>query len=303
MRAVNERLPTFIAIGPPRTGTTWLHGVLYHRACLPDGIKETRFFDMFYSRGPQWYMAHFRNQDGGRPVGEISPTYFRSAEARERIARDLPNCKIVCTLRDPVTRAYSQYRQIQTLGLTRGSFEHEIRTNDRLVEFTRYGFHLRAWYERFGRERVGVFFYDDLEANPQSFADAVCRFIGVEPLLLTPEIARFLDRNEVNRAAPSRLLARSANRLRSWLRLHHGRRASNLLERYGVWRFCSSGGPQFEPLAPELEMRLREHFLAQVEEVEQLTGRDLSHWKPSAARAAPARRRARLSGGGERSSG
>ena len=51
------RLPRFLLVGPPRTGTTWLHGVLYHRACLPERTKETHFFDMFYHKGLDWYRA------------------------------------------------------------------------------------------------------------------------------------------------------------------------------------------------------------------------------------------------------
>ena len=104
------RLPDFLVVGPPRTGTTWLHGVLYHRACLPERTKETHFFDMFYSKGIDWYRAYFRRCADEAIAGEVTPTYFSLAHVRERIARDLPGCKIVCTLRDPVARAWSWYR-------------------------------------------------------------------------------------------------------------------------------------------------------------------------------------------------
>jgi Sulfotransferase domain len=282
------RLPDFIAVGPTRTGTTWLHGVLYHRACLPAHVKETRFFDIFYSKGWDWYLRHFDVCPDNRPLGEIAPTYFRRPEARERIARHVPSCKIICTLREPIARAYSQYRQLQKRGLVRGSFEEEVKRDDNLVEASRYGFHLRAWYERFGREQVGVFFYDDLEADEQRFVDAVCRFIGVPSLTLTPEITPFLDRNEVKRAPRSRLLAYNARRLRYWLESHHAHRASDVLNRAGFWQFCFGRGPEFSSLEPEIEERLKEHFLPEVEALEELTNRNLSAWKPE-------RRAARLS--------
>jgi Sulfotransferase domain len=276
----DARLPDFIAIGPTRTATTWLHGVLYHRACLPAGIKETRFFDMFYSKGLDWYLEYFRGCPDERPRGEISPAYFRSSHARERIANDIPSCKIICTLREPVARVYSQYRMLQRQGLLRDSFETEVRTNENLVEASRYGHHLRAWYERFGRAQVGVFFYDDLEADEQKFADAICRFIGVPPIVLTPETARFLDRNEATYASRNRLLAYNARRLRFWLQEHHATWASKVLDGAGIWRFCAGGGDPFPPLDPEVERRLREYFLPEVEAVEELTNRDLSAWKP-----------------------
>jgi hypothetical protein len=277
-------LPDFIAIGPTRTGTTWLHGVLYHCACLPAGIKETRFFDMFYSKGLDWYLKYFAACPDGRPRGEVSPTYFRSPEARQRIARHIPACKIICTLRDPVARAYSQYRMLQRQGLVRRSFETEVQSDKNLVAASRYGDHLREWLEYFGPDQVGVFFYEDLQAHEQQFADSVCRFVEVPPVVLTPKTTRFLDRNEAAYASRNRILAYNARRLKFWLQKHHANWASDVLARAGVWRFCAGRGEVFPPLEPAVEMRLREYFLPEVEAVEQLTNRDLSAWKLAAQR-------------------
>src|SRR5882724_7339456 len=44
-------LPSFFVIGPPRTGTSWLHEVLSKRASLSHPTKETRFFDRYFDRG------------------------------------------------------------------------------------------------------------------------------------------------------------------------------------------------------------------------------------------------------------
>src|SRR5439155_1562759 len=103
------RLPDFIAVGPGRTGTTWLHEVLKGHVGLPE-IKEIQFFKWHYEKGLRWYASHFTKCPAGRPVGEICPVYFNSEIARSRIAEDLPRCKIICSLRDPVDRAYSHYR-------------------------------------------------------------------------------------------------------------------------------------------------------------------------------------------------
>ena len=71
------RLPDFIAVGPPRTATTWLHEVLQGHVCLPADRKETDFFTRFYDRGLDWYADYFRHCEGGIPVGELSPMYLR----------------------------------------------------------------------------------------------------------------------------------------------------------------------------------------------------------------------------------
>src|SRR5579863_8366499 len=99
--AVSARaLPSFFIIGPPRTGTSWLHEVLAKRIILPDLVKETRFFDIHFERGIDWYRAHYRKSGGGF-LGEVAPTYFASATARERLLRTIPEARIVCIFRDP----------------------------------------------------------------------------------------------------------------------------------------------------------------------------------------------------------
>ena len=40
-------------------------------------------------------------------MGEIAPTYFSNRVVRERIKKHIPDCKIICTFRDPVERLYS----------------------------------------------------------------------------------------------------------------------------------------------------------------------------------------------------
>lgn len=282
------RLPDFLLVGPPRTGTTWLHGVLYHRACLPDRTKETHFFDMFYDKGLDWYRAYFRDCPDEAIVGEVTPTYFSLPQVRERIARDLPGCKIVCTLRDPVTRAWSWYRVLHREGRIRADFEDEILNGfePQLREANRYAFHLRAWRERFGATNLGVFLYDDLVADPQRFADSLLGFLGLPPVAITPEVAAHLMRNEASFDCRVPALAYRAWRLRIRLKSIRADGAVERLERLGLWRFCFGGGGPFAPPAPQVEARLRSLFTPEVEALEELMGRDLSAWKsPSPGRA------------------
>jgi hypothetical protein len=80
-----------------------------------------------------------------------------------------------------------------------------------------------------------------------------------------------------------RTLAAGVMRLRLWLHRHQAYGAIAALERAGVWRLHIRSGPQFAPLAPETEARVRELLRHEVEEVERLTGRDLSAWKEPTA--------------------
>jgi len=278
------RLPDFIVVGPQRTGTSWLDEVLRGHVGLPEGAKETDFFVRHYAKGIDWYLDYFRNCPPGLPLGEIDPNYFGSAEARERIAQHVPECRIVCSFRDPTQRAYSSYRVMRRDAWTRVGFEETVARNPVIRESSRYAYHLANWQRTFGAERVLVCIYDDLEADPQAYLDRICGFIGVAPVK-ADAAARASERiNTVTHAPRSRRLAQNARNARDWMRSHRWHRALSVLERVGVWRFCFGGGEAFPPLDPETEARMREHFRPEVEALERMTGRDLSAWKrPRAA--------------------
>jgi len=283
-----ERLPDFIAVGPQRTGTTWMHQVMKDHVGLPRGTKETDFFLKNFSRGLPWYLDYFRGYPAGLPIGEIDPNYFGEEDARDRIARTIAHCRIIVTLRDPVERAYSSYRVMRRDAWTRVGFEETVAKNRIIAESSRYAHHLARWQERFGHERVLVCFYDDLEASPQKFLDPICDFIGVPRIVVAGAAIAHERVNTVVRAPRSRKLAQNARNARDWMRRRRWHRAIDLLDRAGVWNFCFGGGEEFGPLDPQVEARLREHFRPEVEALERMLGRDLSAWKGPRA-SAPAR--------------
>jgi len=273
------RLPDFIAIGPPRTGTTWLYRALSGRVGLARDTKETDFFSAHYARGMHWYLDLFRYCPSHLPMGEISPNYFAAPQAPERIARDIPGCRIVCTLRDPVDRLYSFYRLMRHNGWTRATMAEIADSVTPATEASRYAHYLARWRERCGHERVLVVLYDDLEHDPQRFLDSICKFVGVVPFSLegSPLLGKRV--NSVTRRPRFALFAEQAWRLRSWLEHRRAAVAIKLLRKAGVWRFSFRGGGEFGPLDPGIERRLRERFRPELEVLETMIGRDLSRWK------------------------
>ncbi len=278
-QAANARLPDFIAIGPPRTGTTWLYRALAGRVGLPRDTKETDFFSAHYAKGMEWYLEFFRGCKAELPMGEISPNYFAAPQAPERIAKEIPGCRIICTLRDPVDRLYSFYRLMRHNGWTRATMAELAESATPATEGSRYAYYLARWRERFGAERVLVVLYDDLERTPQRFLDTICGFIGIAAVALegSPLLGKRV--NSVTRGPRIALLAEQAWRLRRWLQERKAGTAITMLRKAGVWRFSFRGGGEFGPLDPALDRRLRERFRPEVEALEKMLGRDLSAWK------------------------
>ncbi len=124
--------PSFVIVGAQRAGTTTLFRVLSEH---PDVIRPTvskgiGYFDVKYSRGPRWYRGHFplawsarRNHGPAAVTFESSGYYSFHPLAAERLARDLPDVRVVLLVREPVERAYSAYRHEFARGFETESFE------------------------------------------------------------------------------------------------------------------------------------------------------------------------------------
>ena len=100
----------FIGIGAQRSGTSWVYACLYEHPeiCIP--IKEIHFFSRpRYENGTLWYEEHFATCGVGKRCGEFSTSYLYSDVTAERIHKHYPEVKILAILRNPITRALSQY--------------------------------------------------------------------------------------------------------------------------------------------------------------------------------------------------
>jgi hypothetical protein len=274
--AVKYRLPEFLAIGPPRTGTTWLHNVLEGQVDLPYGVKETLYFTTFYDKGFEWYARHFRYATGERKVGEVCP-YFFDTVTLDRIKAIMPNCKFITTMRDPVDRLYSMYKVLRySADARRGSFEQTLSVWPSMAKGNRYAAHLKGWFDLFGRENVLVTMYDEMRSDPQRYVDRVTAFVGIDRIATVERVG---DANAYRRAPRNRRLARKAWQLKYWLKGRQAYGVINMLERTGVWDFCAGRGEIYQPLTLEQDARLRQRYLPEVEALENMLGIDLSAWK------------------------
>jgi hypothetical protein len=276
------RLPSFIHVGPPRTATTWLHEALRGYVGLPSE-KETRFFDACYDRGAEWYSSLFGDYPANVPTGEMSPTYFSNAIARERIKRHISDCKIIVTFREPAARLYSLYRLLRSErrpvnGTFDGYWRFQINCG---ADLCSYATHLKRWQATFGKSQVLVLFYEDLSSNPQGYLDTVCDFVGA------PRIA--LDGTRVGRAkvysasSAARFNAISRRMVEAlyWASHHGARPLIQLSQNTALWRIVRRPFVEdFPPLSHESADEIRAMMLPETEELERITGRDLSSWKP-----------------------
>jgi LPS sulfotransferase NodH len=272
-------LPSFFIIGPPRTGTSWLHEILKEHTLLPKLSKETRFFDVHFHRGAEWYRAHFTSSDKAHVVGEVAPTYFASSQARERIAKIVPAAKVVCIFRDPVDRVLSLYRLKRAYGMIPWSFEQAMVCDPELLESSKYATNLKEWQRALGADRVLPTIYDDLCVEPQSFVDSVVDFIGVPRFTLTQPQLRRIFASEPLTHPRSYYRTRSATMMADWCKARRLDRVVTTVKNSPLLKLFLGGGPPFAALPEDFALSLYEHFRPEVEELEVVLKRDFSQWK------------------------
>ena len=275
----HPQVPSFFVIGPPRTGTSWLHDMLSEQATLPWPSKETRFFDVHFHRGLQWYLSHFRKTEPERPMGEVAPTYFASAEARERIARVVPDAKVVCVFRNPVERVLSLYRLKRAYGMIPWSLDRALVHDPELIESGKYASHLKAWQSALGKDQILATFYEDLRGEPQACLDSITNFVGVPRCVLDDRCDLHVHTSK--RMTEPRLYhwTRSATRAAEWFKARRMDRTVARVKRSSLARLFLGGGPMFEEPAPDVLGEISRIFHKEVEELEVMLNRDLSEWK------------------------
>ena len=197
-------LPDFLILGAQKAGTTALYAYLrWHPEITGPSFKEVSFFDRHYVRGERWYRAHLPARPRGI-VGEASPSYLFHPLAPERVARMLPDARLIALLRNPVDRAFSHYQHEVALGRESLSFEEAIDREDERMRgevermladpsyfshawwnFTylargRYAEQLERWFASFPQEQLLVLLTDELAADTGATYRRVLDFLRVD---------------------------------------------------------------------------------------------------------------------------
>ncbi len=293
-------LPTFIGIGAPKSGTTWLYRCLReHPDIFMSPVKETRFFDYgtIDGRMPE-YRAHFAGSESYPARGEFSTRYLTSYRAPQRIQQHLPNIRLIAAVRNPIEQVYSHYWHLR-----RQNF-HQWHTDNLplsleaaldqypevLLEPARYDTHLERWLQHFDTSQLLILFYDDICHRPQTVLQSVYDFLGVASHVQPP--SRHLHDSSVRRGASPR--SAGLGRLyallyRIWSR-HIAYRSKQYFGTRAVARlqdalklrtlaesiFMKSGYP---PMPSHTRARLQALFQPDIRSLTARTGRNLSHWQ------------------------
>ena len=204
-----NRAPNFIVVGAAKSGTTSIHYYLkqHPEIYLPEN-KESFFFagisKTFYSgEGSEYgsniienwedYLTIYENASKEIAIGEVCVAYlYFYKNSIERIKKYLPSdIKILIILRNPIDRAFSNYKHHVRDNLEALTFEKAIEPetiSKRLEEKWWWGFdyispgmyyeQIKAYLDAF--KEVRIIFYEDFEQDTRKTLKYLFEFLGVD---------------------------------------------------------------------------------------------------------------------------
>jgi Sulfotransferase family len=269
-------LPNFLVIGAMKAGTTSLYRYLraHPQVFMPES-KELNFFvaERRWHRGRDWYEAQFAGTGDAVAVGEASPIYAMYPEfagVPDRIARLLPQARLIYVVRHPIERMRSHYLHQVARGREHGPIGHALTADPRYLDTSRYSMQIDRYLAHLPPERLRVITAEELRDDRVATIGRVLRFLGLDPGLLPATLDREFHRTAEKRKR--RLLADAVLRV-------PGARALRRFTPVEVRRLGSRRvSTERVVIPPALEARLRDELRDDVRRLRPHLGPAFGGW-------------------------
>lgn len=297
--------PNFLIIGPPKCASTSLHFYLgQHPEIYVSKIKEPHFFSDFYNKGIDFYEKYFKDAGNAKAIGEATPDYCFLPFAMDRIKYHYPSIKLIICFRNPVERAFSHWQMLWSAGIEKATFEEAIDINIKQLEYIHfeglegekiwknkpdtvdkgeswvrayiepgmYATILKSLQNKFNTEQIRYFFMDDLKNDFVSTIKDLFTFLEVTPEFSIPireEQNVHYDRKPF-RIASKIIGAKNTRQIAKRL-------PKNIKD---IFRRKKLDKIELPKITDKEYQKLWEVYRKDIEELEKITNRDLSNWRP-----------------------
>ncbi|CAK6969671.1 heparan sulfate glucosamine 3-O-sulfotransferase 3B1b [Scomber scombrus] len=188
----SKKLPQAIIIGVKKGGTRALLEFLRVHPDIRAVGAEPHFFDRNYENGLEWYRELMPKTLEGQITMEKTPSYFVTREAPARISAMSRDTKLIVVVRDPVTRAISDYTQTLSKKPDIPSFESLtfknrttglIDTSWSAIQIGIYAKHLDNWLQYFPMGQILFVSGERLISDPAGELGRVQDFLGLKRII------------------------------------------------------------------------------------------------------------------------
>jgi len=293
----NRKRPNFLMVGTAKAGTSSIAKYLdaHPQVFIPEA-KEPRYFlhDVFKTVSHQdpmfnylmessmlnWddYLNLYQNTDATvTALGDASVQYlYHYDTVIPQVKEKLGDIPIIIVLRDPIKRAFSNYKyqsSMECLNFSEALDEEEKRKNQRFNSFWFYkemGLYFNqvdAYQQAFSR--VHICLYDDLMQDPEHFMLQIYNFLHLND---APK-HDFTQRYNETIVAKNRLL-----QYLNYYRNQYGVSLNFLPKKYKTVLKNFFFHKNIEKISPKEKALLLPFFTEDIKKLESLIDRDLSSW-------------------------
>lgn len=292
-------LPNFIIVGAPKAGTTSIarylddHPEVFISSekepfyFLPNILEDTNTKDPMYGAiekrahlTKESYESLFESVKDEKAIGEATVHYlYHYDEVIPKVKEELGDVKIIIVLRDPTKRAFSNYtfqKGLQFDSFKFKTFEEELEQEQQKKDlgfnsfwyFKSEGLYfkqVKAYLDNFNH--VHVCFLEDFKKDKDEFIKSIYSFLGVDPNW-KPDF-RVYNQTEVpvNKFVHFIYFLKYKLGLKNILPTSWARALRKKLYK-----------KQEEKINPETEQKLRAYYKSDIQQLEELLGKDLSEW-------------------------
>ena len=240
-------------VGAQRSGSTYLYHLLdsHPEVSMAKPVRpEPKFFlsDDLYCRGREFYEEIYFKDIPARTryLGEKSTSYIESLMAARRIRDFYPDARILMILRDPVQRAWSNYRFSRQHKLETLQFEEALAAeSDRLssarfntsvnphayISRGHYIDYVEAYLTVFTAQHLHILILEEIVGNLAAIQN-LYRLLGIDQSFIPPLLGEVINPGENDCTLPTTTLYHLAQCYEeSVQRLEH-----YLGRRLNVWR-------------------------------------------------------------------
>lgn len=294
-------LPNFVIIGAQKSASTFVQLCIKEHPEIYIPTEEISFFESpDYEQQDISSLEHLFKGKKEKRLGIKRPSYIGKPEVPERIRNHLPNAKLIAVLRNPIERLVSAYHHHIKYGfiparsiekglykLLDGSYFKQYKRSKEIIEFGFYYKYLKEYQYFFKRRQILILLYEDIMKNPlgsiqmiYSFLDVDTRYkpkaIDSRPQAVTYSIPRlrfislrnsFTFKYNYDR---TRLFRKNMNPIDIAIA-----RIITIVDRGLLSKIISNTKPTLSKLLKE---RLFKVYKEDIEKLQTLIDRDLSHW-------------------------
>ena len=294
--------PDFFIVGAPKSATTSLFSYLKQHPDVFLPKKELYYFcsDLTFLAPPlpeEVYLSYYKEASDQKAVGDASVYYLVSFHAATSIKKFNTSAKIIIMLREPVSMVYSLHSQLLANGDEEiESFEEALAAEEQRIKdgkvnyyhqgpleaifythIAKYHDQVKRYLDIFGKDKVHIILFDDFKRSPEAEYRKVLTFLGLRDIM--PKSFDTVNPNKVSR---SKALLRFTINPPKFVKVvgrvvlpHHSKRREKVVD---ALLKINTKYQTREPIKGETKEKLKDIYRGDIERLQQLINRDLSHW-------------------------